>query len=158
MKDKRTDKSLLLVSFHGKWTGTEEERAAKVSNEDNIRMFLQFVADMRTRLSCEQVLIGGDMNHVMENFFMKHKQLCDNLDLHILSYKVPDGHHRHVDKKIDYFIHSSSMKPVSEVKVFNVDKAVLDHHPLLDRCVFQSVRVNPRSRWLDAVKGRAFAQ
>ena len=115
---------------------------------------------MRTRLSCEQVLIGGDMNHEMENFFTKHKQLCESLDLHLLSYKVQDGHHRHFDKKdqIDYFIHSSSMKPVSDVTAFNVDKAFLDHHPLLDRCVFQSVRVNPRSRWLDAVKGGAFAQ
>ena len=141
VKDKRTDKSLLIVSFHGKWTGTVEEKAENVSVEDHIKMFLQFVAEMRTRLSCEQVLIGGDTNHVMENFFMKHKQLCDSLDLHLLSYKVPDGHHRHVDKKdqIDYLIHSSSMKPVSDVKAFNVDKAVLDHHPLL--ATFQCLTV-----------------
>ena len=139
VKDKITKESLLVVSFHGKNQGTVKERVENVSHDDHIKMFLQFVAEMRTRVSCEHVLIGGDMNHVMENFLSKEKKLCDSLDLHPLSYKVPDGYHRHAKDQIDYFIHSSSMKAVNEVKVFNVPKAVLDHHPLL--ATFQSKTV-----------------
>ena len=48
-----------------------------------------------------------------------------------LIYKVPVGYHRHAKDQIDFFIHSTSMKPVNEVKVFNVPQAILDHHPLL---------------------------
>ena len=131
VKDKRTNKSLLIVSFHGKNQGTVKERTENVSHDDHIKMFLQFVAEMRTRLSCDQVLVGGDMNHVMENFVSKQMELCDSLDLHLLSYKVPDGYHRHTKDQIDYFLHSRSMKSVNEVKVFNVPQAFLDHHPLL---------------------------
>ena len=39
VKDKRTDKSVLLVSFHGKNQGTVEERAENVSGEDHIKTF-----------------------------------------------------------------------------------------------------------------------
>ena len=155
LRHRASQETFLVLSFHGKNQGTVKERAQNMSSEKHIKQVLMFADEMKKRTQSDHVIIGGDTNHVMENFIKDHTAFCHTLDLSLLSYNLPDKFHRAKKNQIDYFLHSTSLKPVSldpmitqeAVLAFNVPEDVLDHHPLV--AAFQSATLKVEDKQED---------
>lgn len=149
VKNRSTEETLLVVSFHGMNTGTKGEQEQKKNHKGqnhkhkHIEEVLKFTVEMKKRIGSDHMLIGGDTNHLMDKFFTDCAPLCKTLQICLLEYTLPSHFHRAAGRRrmMDYFLHSSSLAPVPHhehgmVIPFNVPEPILDHHPLL--ATFQS--------------------
>lgn len=115
----------LLGSFHGKHNGAKKE-----VREELIEDFFKFLEELAKRVGAKNILIGTDINHVMESFkpsqaFCVSALNCDYPNL------CPDSCEKRKSPVIDYFLHSPELQPMDQRRhKFHEDTAVMDHHPI----------------------------